>query len=298
MSDVRLTIGMPAYNSERWIGESLEALLAQSYRDFRLVISDNASTDSTQAICTAFAKRDSRIDYHRQDANIGVFRNYDYVFEQCDTELFKWASANDICKPTMLEACVDALDQSPDAVLAFPQTVLFDEEQDYAEPYPDFERLEGDDPVDRFRCFFEELSLNNIMNGVIRSDALRKTSLNRVYVGSDINMTAELLLQGRLATVAEPLFFRRMSQEATAAQRSREDRYEFYSHEPTSTENWQVLRKGLWAILGALRSPTAFSTRLRAALYACRMLIWDRREIWYEVRSAFRRRRGSVSSDS
>ena len=47
----RLTIGLPVYNGEKYVAESLEALLGQSFTDFELIISDNASTDSTGDIC-------------------------------------------------------------------------------------------------------------------------------------------------------------------------------------------------------------------------------------------------------
>ena len=57
----RLTIGLPVYNGEKLIAESIEALLGQSYEDFELIVSDNASTDSTGDICRSYEKRDPRI---------------------------------------------------------------------------------------------------------------------------------------------------------------------------------------------------------------------------------------------
>jgi glycosyltransferase involved in cell wall biosynthesis len=50
-SDPILTIGMPAYNAEKTIKKSIDSLLQQTYGNFKLFISDNASTDSTQKIC-------------------------------------------------------------------------------------------------------------------------------------------------------------------------------------------------------------------------------------------------------
>ena len=64
----RLSIGLPVYNGENFVAESLEALLGQSYEDFELIISDNASTDGTARICQHYEKKDSRIRYVQQAA--------------------------------------------------------------------------------------------------------------------------------------------------------------------------------------------------------------------------------------
>jgi glycosyltransferase involved in cell wall biosynthesis len=61
----RVRIGLPAYNGERHLPAALDSLLAQTYGDFELIISDNASTDRTEEICREYAARDSRIRYHR-----------------------------------------------------------------------------------------------------------------------------------------------------------------------------------------------------------------------------------------
>ena len=62
----RLSVGLAVYNGENYLSESIEALLGQSYEDFELIISDNASTDGTADICRSYAKQDSRINYIRQ----------------------------------------------------------------------------------------------------------------------------------------------------------------------------------------------------------------------------------------
>ena len=61
----RLSIGLPVYNGERFLAQALECLLAQTFRDFELVISDNASTDRTSEICYAYVQRDPRVRYVR-----------------------------------------------------------------------------------------------------------------------------------------------------------------------------------------------------------------------------------------
>ena len=71
MDEILLTMGMVAYNEEKYIAGAIESLLAQTYKDFLLIISDNASTDRTQQICQDYAKRDKRITYARHNENKG-----------------------------------------------------------------------------------------------------------------------------------------------------------------------------------------------------------------------------------
>jgi len=96
----RLSIGLAVYNGENYLAESLDALLGQSYDDFELIISDNASTDGTADICRRYEKQDSRIRYIRQPLNIGLAPNHNFVFRQSRGELFKWASHDDLYAPT------------------------------------------------------------------------------------------------------------------------------------------------------------------------------------------------------
>ena len=109
----RLTIGLPVYNGEEFLAESLDALLGQSYEDYELVITDNASTDGTADLCRRYLAKDSRISYHRLPRNIGAAGNHNHVFTLARGELFKWASHDDLYGRTLLERCVEALDERP-----------------------------------------------------------------------------------------------------------------------------------------------------------------------------------------
>src|SRR5256886_15254499 len=92
----RLSIGLPVYNGEDFLAESLDALLGQSYEDLELIISDNASTDGTADICRRYEKQDSRIRYYRQPRNIGCAPHHNFVIQQARGELIKTASHDDL----------------------------------------------------------------------------------------------------------------------------------------------------------------------------------------------------------
>jgi len=121
-----LTIGIPVYNGEKFIGAALESLLAQTFEDFEVVISDNASTDNTAQICKAYAEKDKRIIFHQHVQNLGAIKNFNLLVSLANGKYFKWAACDDICAPTFLETCIAALEQDPSVVLAHPKVKVID----------------------------------------------------------------------------------------------------------------------------------------------------------------------------
>ena len=102
---------MTAYNGERFIKEAIESLLSQSFSDFTLFISDDAGKDGTHAICEEYAKKDSRVIYHRQEKNLGLFPNFKFVLDQANGEYFMWASQDDFWEKDFINACVTAIEE-------------------------------------------------------------------------------------------------------------------------------------------------------------------------------------------
>ena len=101
-----LTVGLPVYNGGQWLEQASDAFLNQTFRHFELIIVDNASTDSTQAICEAFVTQDDRIKYVRNEQNIGLFKNFDKAFTLSSSKYFKWAAVSDFCLPEFFEKCI------------------------------------------------------------------------------------------------------------------------------------------------------------------------------------------------
>jgi hypothetical protein len=271
-----ITIGMPIYNEAGCLEETVPALLGQTFRDFVLIISDNASTDHSRQICEEFAARDSRVRYYRNSRNIGVFRNYDRVFHLSKSKYFKWHSANDLCDPTFLETCFDALDRDPAAVGVYPGTIVFTGDPKQGEIYPyDFD-LSNNSPADRFKRVILEFRLNNAFNGLLRSDALRKTSMNRIYLGSDVVLLAELALLGTIRRLPQNLFFRRITPSAAASFKDAVARERFFS-----TAGRDVLRTPdidffVHCFAAAFHVPMSFSDRLSCSISVARRM-WRRR---------------------
>ncbi|SFT66562.1 Glycosyltransferase involved in cell wall bisynthesis [Lishizhenia tianjinensis] len=119
MTVPRVTIGMPVFNDIEFIEESIESLLNQSYENFKLILSDDGSTDGSSDICLKYAEIDDRIEYIRQPKNLGISRNMEFLARESDTEYFMWAGDDDIWHKEFLEKCVSLLELNKDAVVAF-----------------------------------------------------------------------------------------------------------------------------------------------------------------------------------
>ena len=123
-----VSVGLPVYNGQKYLAVAIGSVLAQTFPDFELVISDNASTDATQEICKAYAARDARIRYIRQPLNRGAGFNYNFVFHESRGRYFKWLAHDDWLAPDNLKASVAALEADPAAVLAYTHHIDIDDE--------------------------------------------------------------------------------------------------------------------------------------------------------------------------
>ncbi|GHJ91342.1 glycosyl transferase [Streptomyces sp. NE5-10] len=220
----RLSIGLPVYNGEEYLAESLEALLGQTYEDFELVISDNASTDGTQDICRSYAARDGRIRYLRLPRNIGAAPNHNYVFAQCHGELFKWASHDDLYARDLLRRCVEALDERPEVILAHADQAVIDGDGRVKVPYAYGLATASPHAPVRFRSMLFEPGGDDFY-GVIRADVLRRVKPHDSYHHADRTFVSEIGLHGPFHQVPELLYFRRdhptRAERANPSKRSR-----------------------------------------------------------------------------
>jgi glycosyltransferase involved in cell wall biosynthesis len=204
-----LSIGLFVYNGEPFLRATLDSILGQTFKDFELIISDNASTDATQEICESYARSDSRIRYSRSDANMGAGWNIRRVFTLATGKYFKWAACDDLYEPTFLEKCVNALEADSSFVLAHSKTRIIDERGASLENYNWPMRSDSPDVLTRFR----EMLLNDHMCyqifGVMRRDALLKIPQQGSYVNSDGVLLAQLSFLGRFYEDPEFLFISR-----------------------------------------------------------------------------------------
>ena len=213
-----ISVGLPVFNGEKYLDNSIQAIIDQTYPEFTLIISDNASTDKTQEICEKWVKADERVTYTRNDRNLGAAENYNLLVDYADTDYFKWASADDLHEPAYLEKCVEILEEHPDVVMAYGKSSLIFENKPDPQEYEDGFHMVEDEPYERFKAFFDAPFLCNAIFGVMRTSVIRRTGKIGGYARSDRVLLGELLLHGKIYEVSEPLFLRRMHPERSSQQ--------------------------------------------------------------------------------
>ncbi len=272
-----VTIGLPVYNGERYISFAIESVLAQTYTNFELLISDNGSTDETARICRSYAAADDRVQYYRSEVNRGAAWNYNRVFELASGTYFRWLAHDDALEKTLLEKSVAVLDQQPDVVLCFTwvkdldatgQEILVKQStvgSDLVYPHARFRGLSTVRPSHNCEEVF----------GLIRAAILAQTKLIDNYPDSDRTLLAALGLHGRFYELAEPLFLHRIhDQGSVVVNPTRQERYLWFNPDLAGRlvfPNWRQLGELLLAVW---RGPIAWGERMRCYMH---MLVWVKR---------------------
>jgi glycosyltransferase involved in cell wall biosynthesis len=204
-----VSIGLAVYNGEKYLDEAIQSILAQTYRDFELIISDNASTDRTPEICAKYAAQDQRIRYSRNPENIGGANNENLTFTLSRGKYFRWAAHDDYLAPTLIEKCVKMLEQNPGIVLCHAANNEINGEGDFIQVTANNEGTQKY-PYQRFHNLASwKAHKCEASYGLFRSDILGKTRLQQNYTNSDRTLLCELGLYGRFYQIPEPLFFKR-----------------------------------------------------------------------------------------
>jgi glycosyltransferase involved in cell wall biosynthesis len=275
-----VTVGVPVYNSGKYLAETLRSILAQTYTDFELLISDNASTDHSAEICRDFARGDARVRYVRQEHNIGAPRNYNLLVTLARGRYLKWSSSNDLIEPEFLASCVPVLEQRADVVLVYARTRYFDTASGSMRDYADDLDLQSNDPVERYRQCDRRLNAaaNNIMNGVIRLSALSASTLHGDYPSSDLALMSELALHGKFVEVPRALFYRRTEPAARFGAGTPGLHRLYYPHDTSGTARRYWRRLGQM-LRGVTRAPLTEAQRVRLYAYIARRAWWNRRDL-------------------
>ena len=215
MASPRVIIGVPLYNHEAEFREALESLLSQTFRDFRLVLVDDCSTDGTEAVARAYAALDPRVIYERNDRRLGMIDNWRRAFEVTqarfpDARYFAWASDHDIWHPRWLAALVDVLDRQPEVVLAYPLNRRVGPDGEMTDKRPwEFDTSGVTDLTRRFKLTLRYMSAGNMIYGLCRVEAITRAGVFRRVLVPDRLLLMELALQGEFRQVPEILWFRR-----------------------------------------------------------------------------------------
>lgn len=221
-----VSIGLPVYNGEVYLAESIRSILDQTYQNFELIISDNASTDRTEEICRQFMKEDNRIVYLRSAENLGAAFNYNKTFHVSTGKYFKWAAHDDIILPKFLERCVATFEQcdSPPAIV-HPASEIIDAQGVVVGRHPDKIRCLSNQPAIRIFSALQGPGLMASIFGLFHRDTLARSRLIGSFIASDYVLIMEMATLGKIIYLeGEPLFRRRVHEKMSRqAHKSKSD---------------------------------------------------------------------------
>lgn len=247
MNTKLVTIGLPTYNGSKTIRRALDTLLAQTYGNFELIISDNASTDETGKICEDYAARDKRVRYIRQKENIGPLANFKFVTTVARGDYFMWAADDDWWDPKFAETLVDALERNPEYGIAMSSYRLIYEDGKIKDSI--IYSGDWDFRNDSYYALYKKMMLGApalmFIYGLFRKPFLDKLILRSQpkCVFQDRILMAEAALSAHFYSVPDILYFRTFSRLNVRSNHADDEVGKFYlSRLPYSYSVWMTLR--------------------------------------------------------
>ena len=215
-NNFKVSIGLPVYNGEDFLKYAIDSLLAQTFRDFELIISDNASTDNTPKICQEYVLRDKRIRYIRQNNNMGALWNFNFVLKQSNKEYFIWVSSDDKLHPEFLEKNVGILEKNKNVVCSIGDVIYSDvvnyefksnneTKKTFRQRYVKSTYGTYESKVRTYLKFFQA----SIIYGLYRRDKLQKSiTINKIFLAFDLTIILNVLKYGDFHVIDENLLHR------------------------------------------------------------------------------------------
>lgn len=208
---VPVTIGMPVYNGAVSIRRALDSLLAQSFTNFVLIISDNASTDRTEEICNEYAKKDHRLVYIRQPTNIGAAANYSFLIQNAHSKYFFFAPHDDEWGPNWISAAVCALDGCPSSSIALGKIEFVDNSKKLIAVATPPWNLDQDHPLERITKYLNTEVTDHIMYGVMRLVAIKDFRFGLGETSPERALIFNLLTKGKVVDAPRMMMTNHMS---------------------------------------------------------------------------------------
>ena len=215
-NNFKVSIGLPVYNGEDFLKYAIDSLLSQTFRDFELIISDNASTDTTPKICQEYVLRDKRIRYIRQNKNMGALWNFNFVLKQSNKEYFIWVSSDDKLHPEFLEKNIDILEKNKNVVCSIGDVIYSDvvnyefksnneTKKTFRQRYVKSTYGTYESKVRTYLKFFQA----SMIYGLYRRDKLQKSiTINKIFLAFDLSIILNVLKYGDFHVIDENLLHR------------------------------------------------------------------------------------------
>lgn len=289
----KVSVGIPTYNRAEKLARAVESVLAQTYRNVELLISDNASSDGTEAYCRALCEREDRVNYTRSAVNRGPTANFNVLFEQMQGDYAMVLSDDDWLEPDYVASCLHALHADPSLALVCGRARYL-RDGETVRLGVDLQLLD-DSPVRRVLAYLRAVDENGLFYGLMRREAMRAATPMRNVLGNDWLVVAAIAVQGKLATIHSSAVNREL--DGTSADFAKLTATlglpRWQARVPHLVIAWQVLADVAWR----MRVYERLALRARAALAlagAWRAIRWSSL-VWHMTMPTFAalgRRRG------
>ena len=256
MTEPAVTVGIPTYDNARTLARAIASVKGQTFADWRLIVSDDRSSDATWSICEEAARSDPRISAIRQSKR-RMFMNFGDLLDRAETPFFAWLAADDYWAPDFLRSCLARFDHDPEAVSVLPRCEYIDAPPGVANPGT--ESLDG--PLTkRLRRYLAHPG-GTRMYGLMRTDMLKEVFPPRNMNAYDWYLMVGLLNKGPQLEVPVPLLYRELTDWMCYAELV-DELYgsRLFRRFPVLDMSLQILRRG-WVPVTNLRDLLAMNLR-------------------------------------
>ena len=241
----RVSIGLPVYNGENFLAEAVESVINQSFTDWEMIISDNASTDGTEKLCRTYAAQDSRIRYFRHPENLGAAPNFNYTVAEANGEFFQWLAHDDYLAAEWLEHCVTELDADPEVQLVYGQELGVNDNDEIIGKRPYLQPNARATARERMYAILSNDRGSPAVFGLMRREVLGRTDLIGSYDASDQVLLVDMAMQGKIIELPGWMYYHREhDQRSVHAYRDRHAANEWFAtrHKGKTTfPEWRLM---------------------------------------------------------
>jgi glycosyltransferase involved in cell wall biosynthesis len=208
-NDKIVTVGIPVYNEENFLKETLLSVIGQTYKNLLIVVSDNFSSDNSAKIIEELQVTENRIKLIKQSENIGATENFKFIVDICETQYFMWLGAHDIISETYIEDSVKLLEEKKDAVLVYHKAIFFTDNIENPGSYSYSEiDTSGLGKIGRLNKIFNKTGSCTAIHGVFKTKVAKQIPFVKM-IGPDALMLFATASYGNILQIDKVGFFRR-----------------------------------------------------------------------------------------
>jgi len=206
----KLVVGLPVFNENRFIHDTLDSLASQTYKNFMVLIADNASDDGTSEICQAFCNKDNRFMYHRQISNIGASANWEFIYNNSESPYLMWLGAHDKIEQVYLEKQLKIIETNKNIALVYSRIARIDEQGNMIRTSSGGEFIYNEDSglIRYIKTAIGPSNEDTAMDGIFRRSALKGTKFYRFHAAGLFILT-KAQFYGKFYRTENPIYLRR-----------------------------------------------------------------------------------------